>query len=88
MATPSLPYVVPFPHSAPVRKQTIPHTFRDALKQGWCVVRDESKQSRDEKRREGKVFLQKPGSDGLLEVEYIGSVKGFRFSVPKLVSTN
>ena len=80
--------------SAPVpATERAPHTFQDALKQGWAVIRDKSNQSINQKRREGKLTMQKRGCLGpadpasrlLLEVDYVGAVKGYRFSVPKFV---
>jgi len=63
-----------------------PRTFQDALKQGWAVVSDKSSQSINQKRREGKLTMQRRGHAGLLEVEYVGTPKGYRFSVPKFAS--
>ncbi len=63
-----------------------PRTFQDALKQGWAVVSDKSVQSLNEKRRAGKLTMQKRGSAGLLEVDYVGTPKGYRFSVPKFAN--
>jgi len=63
-----------------------PRTFQAALKQGWGVVSDKSSQSINEKRREGKLTMQRKGRAGLLEVDYVGTPKGYRFSVPKFAS--
>jgi hypothetical protein len=63
-----------------------PRTFQDALKQGWAVVSDKSHQSINQKRREGKLTIQKKGCAGLLEVDYVGTPKGYRFSVPKFAN--
>ncbi len=63
-----------------------PHTFQEALKQGWAVIRDKSVQSINQKRREGRLTLQKRGIAALLEVDYIGTRKGYQFSVPKFVA--
>lgn len=63
-----------------------PRSFQDALKDGWAVVSDRSAQSINQKRREGKLTMQKKGQPGLLEVDYIGTTKGYRFSVPKLAN--
>ena len=60
-----------------------PDCFHDALAEGWEVIKDDSKQSRNEKRREGTLTLGKEGVSQRLEVDYIGTLKGFRFSVPK-----
>lgn len=62
-----------------------PRTFQAALKEGWAVVKDDSSQSINEKRREGILTLQKRGVAQLLRVDYIGTTKGYRFSVPKIV---
>jgi hypothetical protein len=78
MATRTLPQVE-VPGSAP-------HTFQDALKAGWTVASDKSVQRINEKRREGKITMQKPGCSQLLAVDYVGSKRGFRFSVPKFVN--
>ncbi|HEV3482287.1 MAG TPA: hypothetical protein VGR97_08160 [Candidatus Acidoferrales bacterium] len=73
------------PQTVPTVKT--PHTFQAAVKQGWAVISDKSVQSINQKRREGKLTLWKAGCDGLLTVDYIGSVKGgFRFSVPKFAN--
>ena len=78
-------------HAAPVRERplpavnTAPRTFQDALKQGWAVVSDKSQQSINQKRREGKLTMQKKGCAGLLQLDYIGTTKGYRFSAPKFV---
>jgi hypothetical protein len=80
----------PVPASTP---QRAPHSFQDALKQGWAVVSDKSNQSINQKRREGKLTMQKRGCFGPadpasrlhLEVDYVGTVKGYRFSVPKFI---
>lgn len=66
--------------------ETAPRTFQAALKQGWGVVSDKSNQSINEKRREGKLTMQRKGHDGLLEVDYVGTPKGYRFSAPKFVN--
>lgn len=66
-------------------KQKPPSTFQDALKDGWAVVSDESAQSRNQKRCEGKLTMQKKGSADVLEVDYVGTTKGYRFAVPKFV---
>ena len=63
-----------------------PHTFQDALKAGWTVVSDKSVQRINEKRREGKITMRKPGCSHLLAIDYVGSKRGFRFSVPKFVN--
>jgi hypothetical protein len=63
-----------------------PRTFKGALKAGWAVVSDKSNQSTNEKRREGKLTMQKRGCAGLLEVDYIGTPNGFRFSTPKFAN--
>jgi hypothetical protein len=79
-------------HAAAVRERPlpavneVPRTFQDALKQGWAVVSDKSHQSINQKRREGKLTMQKKGCAGLLEVDYVGTVKGYRFSVPKFAN--
>jgi hypothetical protein len=62
-----------------------PSCFQDALAEGWEVLKDDSKQPRNEKRREGKLTLGKQGVSQRLEVEYLGTTKGFRFAVPKFV---
>ena len=64
----------------------LPHSFQDALKQGWSVVSDKSNQTINQKRREGKLTMQKRGCPSLLEVDYIGTLSGYRFSVPKFAS--
>ena len=80
--------------SSPVpTTERAPHTFQDALKQGWAVISDKCNQTINQKRREGKLTMQKRGCLGpadpasrlLLEVDYVGAVKGYRFSVPKFV---
>lgn len=65
---------------------TAPRSFQDALKQGWAVVSDKSHQSINQKRREGKLTMQKKGCAGLLEVDYVGTTKGYRFTVPKFAN--
>lgn len=60
-----------------------PRTFQEALKQGWSIVSDKSNQSINQKRREGKLTMQKRGFPGILLVDYIGTLKGYRFSVPR-----
>jgi hypothetical protein len=80
--------------SSPVpTTEKAPRSFQDALKQGWAVVSDKSNQSINQKRREGKLTMRKrgclgpadPSSRVLLEVDYVGTVKGYRFSVPKFI---
>ena len=80
--------------SAPVpATERAPRSFQDALKQGWAVISDKSNQSINQKRREGRLTMQKRGCFGpadpssrlLLEVDYVGAVKGYRFSVPKFI---
>lgn len=63
-----------------------PRSFQEALKQGWAVISDKSDQSMNQKRREGQIVMQKPGCAGHLRVDYVGTTKGYRFSVPKLAS--
>ena len=63
-----------------------PRTFQDALKQGWTVVSDNLHQSINQKRREGKLTMQKKGCAGLLEVDYVGTTKGYQFSAPKFAN--
>jgi hypothetical protein len=63
-----------------------PRSFRAALKAGWAVVSDKSNQPRNEKRREGRLTMQKRGCAGLLEVDYVGTLTGFRFSVPRIAN--
>jgi len=70
------------PQTVPAVEKT-PHTFQEALKQGWTVASDKSAQSVNRKRREGKLTMRKAGSVELLTVDYIGTVKGFQSSVPK-----
>ena len=60
-----------------------PHSFQDALKRGWAVISDKSNQTINQKRREGKLTMKKRECAGLLEVDYVGTQKGFRFSVPR-----
>lgn len=71
-----------FPRSA---LSSIPQTFQQALRQGWKVASDNSQQSINEKRRDGTVVLKKPGCAALI-VDYVGTPRGFRFSVPRLSS--
>lgn len=63
--------------------ESAPKTFQDALKQGWAVVSDKSDLSIDQKRRKGKITMQKKGHAGLLQVDYVGTRKGYEFSLPK-----
>lgn len=70
----------------PPPSERAPRTFQDALKQGWAVVSDASRQSINQKRREDRLSLQKPGSAALLEVDYVGTTRGYQFSVPKFAS--
>jgi hypothetical protein len=65
------------------RTEKPPLTFQSALKAGWAVISDKSAQSTNQKRREGTLTMQKRGCAGLLLVDYIGSLKGYQFSVPK-----
>jgi hypothetical protein len=63
----------------------VPRTFQAALKEGWAVVKDQSSQSINQKRREGILTMQKKEVPGMLRVDYVGTAKGYRFSVPKFV---
>ena len=51
------------PASLPASEKA-PKTFQDALKQGWAVVGDKSDLSIDQKRRKGKLTMQKKGMPG------------------------
>jgi hypothetical protein len=66
-----------------MRTERTPHTFQGALREGWAVVSDKSAQSTNQKRREGTLTMRKPGFASVLTVDYIGSLKGYQFSVPK-----
>lgn len=68
---------------SPSTSERAPHSFQDALKQGWAVISDKSNQTINQKRREGKLTMQKRGCAELLKVDYMGAQKGFRFSVPR-----
>lgn len=49
--------------SSPVpTAETAPHTFQEALKQGWTVITDKSQQSINQKRRENRQSRVEGGS--------------------------
>ncbi len=63
-------------------QKSIPHTFIEALKQGWRIIEESSRQSHG--KRCGIATLEK---DGLrVSVSYMADAHGYRFGEPKTLA--
>ena len=64
---------------------TLPVSFRDALKSGWNVVKEESTASADERQRSGVVLLARKDVATRLRIPYTATAKDWTFETPQPV---
>jgi hypothetical protein len=60
-----------------------PESFRDALKLGWQIVKEETVTDESEQTRTGVLLLAYKGSATKLRVSYTATRNGFTFSKPE-----
>ena len=64
---------------------TLPGSFKEALKLGWAVVKEETTASTDEKRRTGVVLLRSKDSRLQLRIPYSATAKKWAFGTPEAI---
>jgi hypothetical protein len=64
---------------------TLPVSFRDALKTGWKVIKEESTSSADERQRSGVLLLGRKDFAVRLRVAYTATTKSWKFEAPQLI---
>ena len=63
----------------------LPTSFREALKLGWAVVKEESTSSADERQRAGVLLLGQKGAPVRLRFTYAATAKSWTFGAPKAI---
>jgi hypothetical protein len=63
----------------------LPTSFREALKLGWAVVKEESTSSADERQRTGVLLLGRKGAPVRLRLAYTATAKSWTFGVPEAI---
>ena len=63
----------------------LPTSFKEALKLGWAVVKEESTSSADERQRSGVLLLGRKGIATRLRVDYTATTKAWEFKVPRAI---
>jgi hypothetical protein len=80
------------PSSVPARlklvpaRTDLPQSFRDALAQGWSIVREESAIGINSRRRTGVVLLGLKGVAEKLRIPYAATAKAWKFEAPEAIS--
>lgn len=62
---------------------TLPVSFRDALKTGWKVVKEETTTSTDERQRSGVVLVARKDVATRLRIPYTATAKDWKFEAPQ-----
>lgn len=62
---------------------SIPASFRDALKTGWKIVKEETATSTDERQRSGVVLLARKDVATRLRIAYTATAKDWTFAAPQ-----
>jgi hypothetical protein len=57
----------------------LPRSFKEALKLGWEVVKEETTSSADERQRTGVLLLGQKGAPVRLRLTYTATVKAWKF---------
>jgi hypothetical protein len=63
----------------------LPTSFREALKSGWAVVKEESTSSADERQRTGVLLLAQKGAPVRLSITYTATAKSWTFGAPEAI---
>jgi hypothetical protein len=63
----------------------LPTSFREALKFGWAVVKEESTSSADELQRTGVLLLGRKNIATRLRVAYTATTKSWTFGPPEAI---
>ncbi len=63
----------------------LPASFREALKLGWAVVKEESTSSVDERQRTGVLLLGWKGAPVRLRFTYTASAESWVFGAPEAI---
>ena len=63
----------------------LPTSFKEALKLGWSVVKEESTSGADERQRTGVVLLGRKGIATRLRVAYTATTKAWEFEAPQAI---
>jgi hypothetical protein len=63
----------------------LPTSFREALKLGWSVVKEESTSSADERQRTGVLLLGQKGAPVRLRLAYTATAKAWTFGAPEAI---
>jgi hypothetical protein len=64
---------------------TLPTSFREALKLGWAIVKEESTSSADERQRTGVLLLGQKGAPVRLRFTYAATAKAWTFGAPEAI---
>ena len=63
----------------------LPTSFREPLKLGWAVVKEESTSSADERQRAGVLLLGRKNIATRLRVAYTATTKSWTFGAPEAI---
>jgi hypothetical protein len=63
----------------------LPTSFREALKLGWAVVKEESTSSADERQRSGVLLLGHKLIATRLRIAYAATTKSWTFEPPQAI---
>jgi hypothetical protein len=63
----------------------LPTSFREALKLGWAVVKEESTSSANERQRTGVLLLGRKSVATRLRVAYTATTKSWTFDAPQSI---
>jgi hypothetical protein len=63
----------------------LPTSFREALKLGWAIVKEESTSSADERQRTGVLLLGRKGAPVRLRLAYTATAKSWTFEAPEAI---
>jgi hypothetical protein len=62
---------------------SIPASFRDALKAGWKIVKEETTANADESQRSGVLLLVRKDVPTRLRIDYNATAKDWTFKTPQ-----
>ena len=66
-------------------KAALPNSFRNALKAGWTIVKEETVASSDERQRSGVLLLAHKHIATRLRIAYAATTKSWTFEPPQAI---
>jgi hypothetical protein len=66
-------------------KAALPDSFRNALKAGWSIVKEETVASSDERQRTSVLLLGRKNVATRLRVAYTATTKSWTFEPPEAI---